>query len=116
MKSKGLGDTVEKITTATGIKKLVKWIAGEDCGCDQRKEKLNKLFPYKNPKCLTEEEHIWCKNYFETFRSTINRNDQHKMLDIYNRVFDAKKEASSCGSCVRELYNSVNKLYKTYEE
>ena len=42
--SKGLGDTVEKITTATGIKKAVKFIAGEDCGCDERKEKLNKVF------------------------------------------------------------------------
>ena len=29
--SEGLGDTVEKITKATGIKKAVKFIAGEDC-------------------------------------------------------------------------------------
>ena len=29
-KSKGVGDTVEKITTATGIKKVVKFIAGDD--------------------------------------------------------------------------------------
>jgi hypothetical protein len=37
MKSKGLGDTIEKITTATGIKTVVKKIS---------KDKLNKLFPY----------------------------------------------------------------------
>ena len=45
MKSKGLGDTVEKITKATGIKKATDWIfdkLGKDCGCDKRKEKLNK--------------------------------------------------------------------------
>ena len=30
----GLGDLVEKVTEATGIKKAVKFIAGEDCGCD----------------------------------------------------------------------------------
>ena len=50
-KSKGLGDTIEKITTATGIKKIVKTvnnITGKDCGCDKRKKKLNKWFPYKN--------------------------------------------------------------------
>ena len=29
-RSKGLGDTVEKITKATGIEKVVKFIAGED--------------------------------------------------------------------------------------
>jgi hypothetical protein len=33
-KSKGLGDTIAKITEATGIDKAVKFIAGEDCGCD----------------------------------------------------------------------------------
>ena len=35
--SDGLGDTIEKITKATGIKKVVEWAAGEDCGCDERK-------------------------------------------------------------------------------
>ena len=45
MKSKGLGDTIEKFTTATGIKKAVKTITEavgiKDCGCNERKEKLN---------------------------------------------------------------------------
>ena len=47
-RSKGLGDSIEKITKITGIEKVVKNIAGEDCGCKERKEALNKLFPYKN--------------------------------------------------------------------
>ena len=47
-KSKGLGDTVEKITKATGIKSLFNTVTGGDCGCDKRKDKLNKIFPYKN--------------------------------------------------------------------
>ena len=44
MESKGLGDTIEKITTATGIKKAVDTVSkvtGRDCGCGRRKEKLN---------------------------------------------------------------------------
>ena len=55
MKSKGLGDTIEKITKATGVKSLVEYITTdilkmkqEDCGCEERKIKLNKSFPYKN--------------------------------------------------------------------
>lgn len=48
MQSKGLGDTIDKITTATGIKKVVKAVAKEDCGCEGRRKKLNELFPYKN--------------------------------------------------------------------
>jgi len=44
--SKGLGDSIEKITKATGIKDLVEKITKGDCGCDKRKDKLNKIFPY----------------------------------------------------------------------
>jgi len=50
MKSKGLGDTIEKITTATGIKKIVEAGAKavkKDCGCGNRKRVLNEKFPYK---------------------------------------------------------------------
>ena len=46
-KSKGLGDTIEKITKATGIKHIVEEVSGKDCGCNKRKDKLNKMFPYK---------------------------------------------------------------------
>jgi hypothetical protein len=46
-KSKGLGDTVERFTKATGIKKVVDKATNGNCGCNRRKEKLNKLFPYK---------------------------------------------------------------------
>ena len=56
-KSKGLGDTIEKITTATGIKTFTDVLARngvfgkkKDCGCNKRKEALNRAFPYKNKK------------------------------------------------------------------
>ena len=48
-KSKGLGDTIEKITKATGIKKVVDTVSKvtkKDCGCNKRKDTLNRLFPY----------------------------------------------------------------------
>jgi hypothetical protein len=50
-KSKGLGDSIEKITKATGIKKVVDTVSkvtGKDCGCNKRKNQLNRLFPYNN--------------------------------------------------------------------
>ncbi len=46
MKPQGLGDTIERFTTATGIKKLVDTIPS-GCGCDERKNWLNRNFPYK---------------------------------------------------------------------
>lgn len=40
----GLGDTIEKFTRATGIKKFVDTVSdltGVDCGCSARKDALN---------------------------------------------------------------------------
>ena len=50
MKSKGLGDSIEKITKATGIKTMVDTVSeglNIPCGCQGRKDALNKIFPYK---------------------------------------------------------------------
>ena len=48
---KGLGDTIENFTTISGIKTLAQLTTGlvgkKDCGCNKRKEALNKVFPYK---------------------------------------------------------------------
>lgn len=50
--SKGLGDTIAKITNAVGLDKVAESIAKsvgkEDCGCNKRRQKLNDMFPYKN--------------------------------------------------------------------
>lgn len=49
--SKGLGDTIAKITHVTGLDvvadKVAKAMGKDDCGCNKRREKLNELFPYK---------------------------------------------------------------------
>jgi hypothetical protein len=51
MESKGLGDTIEKFTKATGIKSLTGFLHSngliKDCGCNKRKEVLNRAIPYK---------------------------------------------------------------------
>ena len=44
-KSKGLGDTIGKITKFTGIKAVVEAVV-EDCGCEARQEWLNGKVPY----------------------------------------------------------------------
>ena len=50
-KSIGLGDSIEKITKATGIKKVVDTVSKitkKPCNCGKRQENLNRLFPYNN--------------------------------------------------------------------
>jgi hypothetical protein len=43
----GLGDLVEEVTKRTGIKSLVEKVTGKDCGCAGRRDKLNKLVPFR---------------------------------------------------------------------
>ena len=43
----GLGDLVEEVTKRTGIKSLVEKVTGKDCGCGKRRDKLNKLVPFR---------------------------------------------------------------------
>jgi hypothetical protein len=53
-KSKGLGDTIKKVTDAVGIKQ---------CGaCKRRQEKLNKMFPYKSEKHRMSHEELKAEN------------------------------------------------------
>ncbi len=46
-RSRGFGDTVEKFTKATGIKRVVDTVTKGDCGCNKRRDSLNRMFPYK---------------------------------------------------------------------
>jgi hypothetical protein len=50
--SRGLGDTIHKVTTVTGIKKIADTIAkkkgaSECTPCEKRRQALNKAFPYQ---------------------------------------------------------------------
>jgi hypothetical protein len=60
--SKGIGDSIDKFTKFTGIKKLVKRLFGDDCGCDERKQWLNKRFPYAK-KMTIDQKSIFEKTY-----------------------------------------------------
>lgn len=51
MKSRGLGDDIEKITKATGIKTVFDRVSeglNIPCGCSHRRDMLNNMFPYKD--------------------------------------------------------------------
>jgi hypothetical protein len=114
--SKGLGDTIEKVTKATGIKKVVKAVLGDDCGCDERKDKLNKLVRYKVVNCLEQEEYEFLKEVFERNKKKVTPEEQIKFKNIFERVYN-KRLTSDCLSCsfVSEIYKPLNNLYKNYE-
>ncbi len=49
-KSRGFGDTVEKVAKFVGADKVAKKyekVTGKPCGCSERRDKLNRIIPYK---------------------------------------------------------------------
>jgi hypothetical protein len=114
-KSTGLGDTVEKVLEATGIASVAKFVLGEDCNCDARKEKLNALFPYRNPKCLLEDEYNYLTESEVLSKHTLKPSEQDAILKIYNRIFGISREPTSCSTCWMEIIDKMKKVYAEYK-
>ena len=114
--SLGLGDTIAKVTKATGIDKLVKFIAGEDCGCEERKEKLNKLFRYKQPLCLTENEFNYLTEFQKVNNTTLTKQEGDQIATIWNRVFQSRKFYRPCTCNPKAWQDMINDLLIIYKE
>lgn len=118
-KPKGLGDTVEQITTATGIKAVVEAVSnatGIDCGCDARKEFLNKIWSYRKPNCLNDEDIEFLLPYFQFKKETLTPKEQWRIKDIYKAVFNEVIQDSNCASCWRDTLNDLRKVYETQQD
>jgi len=114
--SEGLGDTVEKITKATGIKKAVDTVfqkLEKSCGCEERKEKLNQVFRYKKPECLTEEEFNLIKMAVDTKKNKFTPDEQNVFVSIYERIFKTKVECTPC-SFGKVVYKDLVAVYNQY--
>ena len=81
--SQGLGDTVAKITSFFGIDKVAEAVAklagAEGCGCNERRQMLNELFPYegKTRKFKVLKQFQWGQEiYFEGQELTVDKNHQ----------------------------------------
>jgi hypothetical protein len=114
--SLGLGDTIAKVTKATGIDKLVKFIAGEDCGCEERKEKLNKLFRYKQPLCLTENEYNYLTEFQKVNNTTLTKQEGDEIATIWNRVFQSRKFYRPCTCNPKAWQDMINDLLIIHKE
>lgn len=112
--NKGAGDIVEAITTATGIKAVVDTVAkalDTDCGCAARKETLNKLFPNRKLNDLSNEDYNYLTEWYSVKRSSVNTKQQNMLVDIYNRVFNAKRKVSNCSTCIASINRELRKIY-----
>ena len=116
---KGVGDVVEKVTEFTGIKSAVNNWFGEDCGCDERKDSLNELLPFgvTAVNCVDEDDYHYLRQFFARRRTRIDAEQQQRMVDIYNHVYDKKMVSpSSCQGCPKTGFiKAINKLKMYFE-
>ena len=124
--AEGMGDVVEKITKATGIKALVDELADAfdaDCGCDERKSNLNDLLRFRPKDCLTEDEFVYLSQFYsekkKRFDESILITDdiQDRLIEIFNRIMpiQEKKRCSTCGKSFNTaIYKRLSKVYSTY--
>lgn len=117
-KAQGLGDTIEKITETTGIKAAVEMFSkatGIDCGCEERKAKLNELFSYtRKVNCLTETDYNALTDLIAPSKSTLTIEEQKVIADIYFNVFNYRLQLSSCGSCWAGKVQELKRVYEQY--
>ena len=114
-KSKGLGDTIEQITTVTGIKAVVDKVSeltGIDCGCEERKELLNKIWTYRQPNCLSVESIEWLSSFLPNRPEQLTIKQQEKLKEIYKETFNIDFQTTSCGSCWRDMIREIEKVYE----
>jgi hypothetical protein len=108
--NKGLGDVVETITEVTGIKAVVEALT-DDCGCAARKEELNKLFPNRRLNDLSLEDNDYLTSFFKANKGYVNTKEQNALVDIYNRVFNAKRKVSNCSPCIAGMVRELKEIY-----
>ena len=123
-KSKGLGDTIKKFTSATKIDKLAKKIAKavgkDDCGCDERQEKLNKMFPYKTEEREYDEnspmhlkQEILCVWQKIKDGQAPDVETKKRFVELYNTIYKTKyKPTTNCGSCLHTMWKGIKSLYE----
>ena len=121
--SLGLGDIIESITKATGIKAVVKAVLGEDCGCEERKQSLNEITlkslkdifrkPVVNELSLKDYE--WLCGFFENgFPLMITAQEQKELHAIYKNTLRINKQGTNCSSCIKATTKEIYKVYQLH--
>ena len=99
-KLQGAGDLVEKVLQVTKVDKVAKWLLGEDCGCEKRKEFLNRVMPFKKIECLNEKEYNWLNKYYNGQASRIDSSTQDDFNVIYNDDKECIEVSVNVDDCV----------------
>jgi len=124
---KGLGDVVEAFTKATGIKAVVDKVSdvlGVDCGCDERRERLNNLLPRgrKQVRCMTDEEYTEYGLFMNTRKKGRLEADEVKyLMSLYTKIYNRKWAKVRCTQCalkgrVKEAMSDLDRTYNNHNQ
>ena len=124
---RGLGDVVEAFTKATGIKAVVDKVSdvlGVDCGCDERREKLNNLLPRgrKQVRCMTDEEYTEYGLFMNTRKQGRLEADEVKyLMSLYTKIYNRKWAKVRCTQCalkgrVKEAMADLDRTYNNHNQ
>jgi hypothetical protein len=114
--SKGLGDRIAQFTKATGIDKAVKAVV-KDCGCEERRAKLNAIFPGRNVEMAEEDfqafgELLPSIEDSKKSGARLSRAQWRDIYGIFNRTFNANERPCNCTGKNKSM---VEKLQRAYE-
>lgn len=114
---KGLGDIVEDITKATGIKKVV----GDCEGCEERKRQLNKLTDkfrglFKNRNDFTGDEiEQWEQFQIRDDKNTVSKEHQKMIVNLLKNVLNMS--VKPCNGCSPSTWiKYIDMLDAAYEK
>lgn len=94
---------MEFLLRRVGIHGAIKKHFG-DCGCDNRKQWLNKLAPER----MTADQAVRFENLLRAETKTAQ-----PYFDIYNDIHGTTKRPKSCGQCNERV---ISKLWALYEK
>jgi len=114
--AKGLGDSIETFTEKTGIKSLVNTVLGDDCGCNERRDWLNKMFPYKAKDRLDCDEYEYLSETLPLIKNSITSGASEKLLKIYQKYVNSKQKHTNCSSCWVGIIKVLRGMVAQYDE
>lgn len=95
-KSKGIGDSIAKLTKAVGIKPCK--------SCEKRKNILNKLFPFKRVNVLNDAQ--------MKLLAKLDSLSDTELIEIYNDVFNTNLAIDAFNINIRNaVIKDLNSLY-----
>jgi len=126
----GVGTTLEKVFKATGISKLVETFTpdGEDCGCKERKRRLNNspIFnaSQKPKRCMDKAMFEAYDNFVKTREVDKWTAEEFKLVfKTYEWVFalryDTKRMCATCNgtaNILKMITASLDKVHETYQQ